>query len=513
MTHDHTKQLVGDNRITGPTADLKELSIKGGGITLAHQIASTGITLVSVVILARLLTPEDYGMVAMVISITGFIQLFNNLGLSSATIQHQEITKDQVSAFFWINAGLGALITLLIAASAPAIAWFYNQSQLMYITLAFSTNALLIGLGTQHGALLTRQMRFGILALINLTALLAGFGVAVAMALSGWSYWALVASSLLTNAWNTTGLWLACGFRPGFPRTGSSIGKLVRFGVNVAAFDVVTYLVRNVDNVLIGRVWGAHQLGLYNKAYELMMMPLRNLRVPLNKVAFPAMSQLKNDTKRYRTYFTKYCSILAFTSMPAVAILFVCSENIIHLLLGERWAGAAELFAILAFGGFIEPVASLRQTVIISSGHSKRLFRWGLYNSAALITAFACGLPWGAKGVAVAYSVANYLILHPSLLYAFKDTTVQPIDFYRSVAKPCIASFVMALLYFLTIPALNITHDTYILLIAIPYCIIVYILIYFLLPGGRQELKEYFIYLQIVFNRLLPLHNRCITFS
>lgn len=507
MTHNNSTLIQG-NRVAGPPIDLKERSIQGGGITLASQIASTGISLVSVVILARLLTPEDYGMVAMVLSITGFVSLFNDLGLSSATIQYRNITEEQVNALFWTNAALGALIMLIIAASAPALAWFYNKSQLIPITLAFSISSLLTGLGTQHGALLTKQMRFGALAVINITALLAGLVVALIMALSGWTYWALVSSSLITNAWSTAGLWIASTFRPTFPSRERGMGELIRFGANIAGFDVVTYLFRNVDNVLIGRVWGAQQLGLYNKAYELMMMPLRNLRIPLNKVAFPAMSQLQNDEQRYRKYFTNYCSILAFTSMPVIAILFICSESIIRVLLGERWSSAAELFAILALGGFIEPVSSLRQTVIISSGQGKRLFRWALYNSAATITAFMCGLPWGAKGVAVAYSTITFLILHPSLLYAFRGTPVRPMDFYRSVAKPCIASVVMSTLYLITVPNLPLLNDGYTLLIAIPYCSIIYISIFCLIPGGKEELSIYLGYGTIFFAKLIKFSPR-----
>jgi O-antigen/teichoic acid export membrane protein len=481
--------------------DLKVRSINSGGITLASQFVSIGITFVSVVVLARLLTPEDYGLIAMVTSITGFINLFNNLGLSSATIQKHGITDEQVSALFWINGGLGAIIMLIIASLAPAVAWFYSKPQLFPITMAFSLNALLIGLGTQHGALLTKHMHFGKLAIIHISALIAGFVVAVGLALSGWAYWALVAGSLVTSAWHTGGLWIASPFRPSLPRKTSGVSQLVRFGANVAGFDLVTYLHRNVDNILIGRVWGAQQLGLYNKAYELMMLPIRNIRWPLNKVAYPAMSKLQNDPALFRSYFIRYCSVVAFISMPIVAFFFVCSENIIRFLLGVHWLGAAELFGILALAGFIQPVASLRQTVIMSSGYAPRLFRWGLIESVVVVASFICGLPWGAKGVAIAYCIATYLILHPSLLYAFKNTPVRASDFYRAVTKPCVSSILMCILYILSISRLRDASDFFVLAISLPLCLMAYITVFYMLPGGKQSLINYWEYLNILFRR------------
>ena len=344
-------------------------------------------------------------------------------------------------------------------------------------------------------------MQFGKLGIIQVSSLIAGFVVSFSMALTGWAYWALVGGRLAASAWQTTGLWLASPFRPVWPKRTSGINQLVRFGANVAGFDIVTYLHRNVDNILIGRVWGAQQLGLYNKAYELMMLPIRNIRWPLNKVAFAAMSNLQDESEKFRSYFIKYCSIIAFISMPLIAFFFVCSENIIRLLLGDRWLGAAELFSILALAGFIQPTASLRQTVIMSSGHGPRLFRWGLIDASVAIASFICGLPWGAKGVAIAYCIGTYILLHPSLIYAFKNTPLQPLDFYRAVIKPCVASVTMSILYILTFSNLALENNLLMLAAAVPFCGFFYLLVFYMLPGGKQNLKVYWSYLSILFRR------------
>jgi PST family polysaccharide transporter len=483
------------------SGSLKERSVRSGAITLVDQALSHGVHLVSVVILARLLTPEDYGVVAMVTAVTGFLSLFKDLGLSSATIQCHDITSDQLSALFWVNAGLGALITLIIAALGPVLAWFYHKPQLSLVTVGISLTSLLSSLGTQHSALLTRQMRFGVLAVIRVSSLLAGFLAAAAVALSGGTYWALVASAVVTTLSNTCGLWLVSGFRPGRPRRGTGVRPLVRFGAHIAAFDVVNYFHRNLDNVLIGRAWGAQQLGLYSKAYALLMLPISNLRYPLGRVALPALSRLQNEPGPFRDYFLKYCSFLAFASMPIVAFLYACSENVIRLILGPRWLGAAELFSILALVSFIQPVTGLPGTVLVTLGRGGRYFRWGLYNAIVTVISFFCGLPWGAKGVAIGYCIATYAILHPSLMYALHGTPLRPADFYRSLLKPCLASIAMCLAVLFARGRFHGASDAFVLALLLPLSGLVYLGVFCLFPGGRRTLLDYGKYVSILWGK------------
>jgi len=490
MSLDCTSQIVG----AASRAELKERSIKSGAVTLGSQVLSQCITVMSVAVLARLLTPEDYGSVAMVTALTGFVNLFRDLGLSGATIQNPNISHDQVSALFFINAGLGALIMLGTMAAAPVIAWFYQKPYLTWVTVGLSFGSLFSSLGTQHGALLNRQMRFRALALIQITALGASFLAALAVAVCGGGYWALVANSVVGPLWTTAGLWIASAFRPGWPRRGTGIRHLLRFGAHIAGFDVAYYFRDNMDKVLIGRVCGAQSLGLYEKAFSLLMLPLASLRYPLNKVAFPAMSRLAGEPELFRSYFAKYCSLLAFASMPLVAILFGCAESVISVLLGSRWMGAAELFKILAVAGFVETVGTLRQTVVFASGYGSRLFRLGLISSMATVLAVVIGLRWGPKGVAVAYCVNTYVMLHPLLLFAFVGTPVRAGDFYRAVAKPCVASIVMLSSYLFLIKPLLHASDIAILCVALPVCMLTYLCVYAALPGGRAALGEFWSY-------------------
>jgi PST family polysaccharide transporter len=382
--------------------------------------------------------------------------------------------------------------------SAPLVAWFYHKPYLAGVTVGLSFGPFLNSLGTQHTALLDRQMRFAALALVQLTTLMAGFAAAFTIALLGGTYWALVASSIASAMWGTAGLWLVSGFRPRWPQKGTDVRPLLRFGASIVGFDVAYYFRDNVGKILIGHVWGAQPLGLYDKAISLMALPLASLRYPLNRVAFPAMSRLGHDGRMFRTYFAKYCSLLAFASMPLVAVLYACSGSIIRLLLGNRWGGTVELFRILAVAGFIETPATLATTVILASGHGRRLVLWGLANASATVLAMTVGLAWGAKGVAVGYCVSTYAMLHPLLVFAFHGTPVRAADFYRAIAKPAVAAICMVAIYLLVIEPVVKGPDSVVVSVALPACALSYLALYAALPGGWVTLREFLGYVSVM---------------
>ena len=494
----HPENVISDARYRINPKDLKGKSVRSGAITLFDQAMVTLIHMVSVVVLARMLTPGDYGTVTMVTAVTGIVNLFRELGLSSATVRTRGITHEQVSNLFWINAGAGAAVTLIIAASGPFLAWFYHKPQLTLVAIGVSLTSVLSSLGTQHGALINRDMRFGTMAVIRNSALLAGLVAALVVAFAGGTYWALVASAVVTAVWDTTGRWIASGFRPGRYKKGVGLRPLIRFGANVAGSDIVTYFHRNTDNILIGKAWGAGQLGLYTKAYSLLMLPISNLRSPLNRVAFPAMSRLQDEPAAFRAYFTKYCSLLSFITMPIVAYLFASSGHVIRLLLGPRWIGASELFSILAIVSFIQAPAGLKGIVQTAMGRGGRLFRLSLISGVAAVASFAIGLPWGARGVAIGYSISTYVTLHPTLIYAFRDTPVRPSDFYRSVMKPAISSIIMGGVLVLVESRLKGFPDAPLLALMLVAGALVYLGFFILLPGGKRALAGYWEYVTIL---------------
>jgi PST family polysaccharide transporter len=421
-------------------ADIKRSSARGGVVTILAQGAGLVIQLTSTIVLARLLLPSEYGIIAMVAAITAFAGLFRDLGLSASTIQRKQINEKQLSTLYWINVGVGAILTVVTAAMAPLVAWFYNRPELTAVTVALSFGFLIGSFGTQPGALLNRNMEFGRLATANLAGALLTVVVSIALALRGQGYWSLVIGSLGGALVTSVLLNLLSGWRPGLPTRGTGLRATLAYGANITAFDFVSYFHRNLDNILIGRVWGADALGLYSRAYALLMFPIQNVRAPINAVAFPAMSRLQDRPEELRAYYLSTTRLIAFVSMPLTAFLFVTSNPIIRITLGEEWVRAASIFSYLAVAAFIQPAAGLAGSLLLSQGHSRRYFACGFFNTVVLSVAFVAGLPWGPEGVALAYAIGNYIILYPWLREAFKGSAVNFGAFAAACAWPALVS-------------------------------------------------------------------------
>lgn len=471
-------------------SDLKRRSVRGGAATLTTQAAKFVIHTASTMVLARLLTPQDYGLVAMVTAVVGFVALFKDMGLSMATIQNKDITHEQVSGLFWINVGISILLGVILCALAPVITRFYREPRLVGITLVLACTFLFSGLTVQHHALLRRQMRFVTLGGIEVASMAVGVAGAILMAYLGTGYWALVALPVSTTVGNMILVWYFCRWRPGVPRRGIGVRPLLRFGGHLTGFSLVNYFSRNLDNFLLGRYWGTEILGFYSKAYNIMMLPISQIRGPLESVAIPALSHLQGDPERYRRYYLKLIGLVAFLSMPLMVFLFVCADEVILLLLGPNWSGASNIFKILCLVAFIQPVSSTRGLVLISLGKSQKYFRWGVANGVLTSASFVVGLPWGAVGVAVSYAASNYFILIPSLWYCFNNSPVSILDFLRTLQMPIIASVLMGIGVYCVQLYLSGTSAIISVILLFAASLFFYLSIWLIVPYGRNYLRE-----------------------
>ena len=420
--------------------ELKRKSVSGGVVTIGSKVITIVVQLVSTVILARILTPEDYGTLAMVTAITAFAALFRDLGLSSAAIQKKGLTAAQQSNLFWLNVLMGGFLTVLIASCAPLVAQFYGKPELASVTLVLSLSFIITSLGTQHGAMLVRRMQFGRSSGARISGALATLGVSVVCGLKGYAYWSLVWGTLAGATVTTLLLFVLSPFRPGLPNRGSGVRELVGFGVYVTAFNFVNYFSRNLDNILIGKFVGADALGIYGRAYQLLMFPIINLRAPIESVAFPAMSKLDPQSDEFRSYYCGLISILALLTMPLMAWMFVAADGIIHVVLGPQWSAAVPVFSVLAIVGFIQPVTSMRGLILLSSGQSRRNLSAGIITALVVSLAFCVGVVWGAIGVAWAYTLVVWLLSYPMFLYSIRNTSIRPMDLFISIIRPLIAS-------------------------------------------------------------------------
>ena len=475
-------------------ADLKERSVRGGAVTMTAQVIKFLLQTGSTVVLARLLTPQDYGLIAMVTAITGFVALFKDMGLSMATIQKAEINHSQVSTLFWINVAVSLVLALILAVVAPIISWFYKEPKLTGITLILAGTFVFSGLTVQHQALLRRQMRFSALAAIEIGSMGIGIATGIVLAWYGAGYWALVGLSAVTALSYVALVWVFCGWRPGLPVRRAGVRSMIAFGGHITGFRIVDYFAGIFDNILLGRFCGANVLGLYSRAYSIMMLPINQVRDPLNAVAIPVLSHIQNEPVRYKKYYIKLVTLLAFITMPLMVFLFVCADQVIGLLLGSKWSGAANIFKILCVAALIHPVATTRGLVLVSLGQSKRYFVLGTINSAIIVISFILGLPWGAIGVAAGYTIANYVLLVPTLWYCFRRSPVSITDFFSAILRPMIASLCIGAAIFAG--HLFLANQPSIVVVGACFLIglLSYLLVWVLLPGGIQTLRELYSY-------------------
>jgi PST family polysaccharide transporter len=405
--------------------NLKERSVKGGAITMIAQVSKLALQIGSNVFLARLLTPSDFGLVAMVSVVATFIVMFKDMGLSQATVQKADINHEQISTLFWINVAFGLLVMLVTWALAPAIASFYNEPALESITFVLAVGLFIGGLTVQHQALLRRQMRFKELSIVEVGSMFSGVTAGIVTAWIGFGYWALVILQITQASVMLIGVWYFSKWRPGLPVRNSGIGSMLAFGGYMTAYGFINYFARNLDTILIGWRWGATQTGLYSRAYSLLLLPIGQLTAPFSGVAVPALSRLQNEPEQFKNYYLKTIKIIAYVSMPMIISMAILAHEIVFIVLGDQWAGAAELFQVLAIAAFWQPIASTVGWIYVSLGNVKRMMYWGLIGTSVMATAIAIGLPWGASGVALGYSISMWLLIYPLFSFAFYGT---PID-------------------------------------------------------------------------------------
>lgn len=424
--------------------DLKERTIRGGFARLCAQAANFLLRLGSLMILARLLGPKDFGLVGMVTAFTGILSLFRDFGLSSATIQRASVTHEQISTLFWMNLLVGALLGCVSIVSAPLIAAFYHEPRLTAVTVALAAGFVFNAAGVQHGALLQRQMRFTALAVINTIGLLVGTAIAIGGALAGYGYWALVAMSVTSPLVGSIGYWIVADWFPGAPRRRTGIRSLVRFGGTITLNGLVAYVAYNLEKVLLGRFWGADAIGVYGRAYQLSNIPTENLNSAVGEVAFSALSRVQDDPPRLKSYFIKGYSLVVALTIPITIVCALFADDVILVLLGPQWKAAVTIFRLLAPTMLVFAIINPLGWLLYSLGLVDRSLKIALVFAPTIIIACILGLPYGPKGVAFAYSAAMVLWIVPFVIWAVRGTVVSCRDILVTAIRPLAAGVIAA---------------------------------------------------------------------
>lgn len=489
-----------------PTTDLRRRVTRGALHTGAAQAVRMATQFGSAVLLSRLLAPPDIGLMAMAWPIFAFALLFQELGLTQAVVQKATITYGELNTLFWINLSASAVLGLALAAAGPLATAFYADGRAGLLTSAMSLSVLIAGLGAQPGAILNRRMAFGQLALIDAAGAVAGLAVSVAWALVAPNYWALYAGLIANTLFTTAGQWRAAAWTPSRPRLTGGWRDLLQFGAGLTGFNIANFFARNLGSILIGRYQGNAALGLYDRAYKLLLFPLQQINGPLARVSVPALARLVEEPDRYRNAYLRTLTQALLLSLPGVAFMTAMAGDLIPALLGEKWREVAPIFAALGFAGFLQPLNNTAGWLFMSQGRAQEYMRWGFVTAVTAIAAFVAGLPFGPFGVAAAYAASEYVRTPMLWWYIGRRGPVRARDVARC-ATPHVAGVAASYAALAWGAALLPTALPVKLLIGVTLSYAVSFIVIALFPSGRSTISESLALAKGLRIPLLPRHR------
>lgn len=397
-------------------------------------ISVQGTRAVVAVILARLLTPYEFGLASAVLIFSGLALVLTDLALGSALIQQRRINEADRSTVFWTSAAAGLLLTVVAAALSGVVASFYGAAEIAPLFAAFSVTFLLSGISTTQASLLQRELRFRSLETRMIIATLVGGVVGVSLAFLGFGAWAVVLQAITASIVSTVLLWLYSSWRPSLV---FSIGSLRRLGGNAAKLfgaQFLYFVSRNTDALLIGRFLGPSALGIYSIAFNLMLFPVTRIAGPIRAVLFPAFSRVQDDAERMRTGWERGNQLVGAAAMPVMLGIVAVAPDFVPVVLGDQWGGAIRVVQILAIVGLVQSLQTVGTSTLTAAGHMGTLFAFTLASYAASVLAFFVGVSGGINGVAVAFAVASVALFPVFVFLSGRAVGGSLLDFVRSMA-------------------------------------------------------------------------------
>lgn len=451
---------------------------------IVQQILNLGCS----VVIARLLSPEDFGLLAMASVFTGIVFFVLDLGLNAVIVQRQNIEERQISSIFWINVGLGLLMTLVGISASWAIAGFYDSPAVQPIVALLSCNFLVSSLSRTQAAVLTRRMEFRSLALRTLTGLIVGSACSVVLAFWGWGVWSLVGRILIAGAVETIVLWSVSSWRPSLRFRWTDVRDLIGFSSDVLIADLLRYFGRSADNLLIGKFVGVTELGFYALAYNVMMLPVLRGAQMLAGVMFPALSRLQDDLEKLRCSWFRATRTIGAVTVPLMLGLIVLAPQLVQIVYGQKWLPAVPLLQVLTVSGIFQALGFLNSTVLLALGKTHLRLKLTFISVGLAVVAFLVGLPYGAFGVATCFTIMNVVTETFFLIKTLECVGASYSQYMQNLSGVTVSAIGMSVV--LSVLGLNsVLAPAAILAIAIPLGSAVYLLLLnFLAPNILTEL-------------------------
>ena len=432
---------------------LKEKTFSGVRWTTFASLGKAGIQLIQLAVLAHLLSPEDFGLMAIVLAILAFIQLFADAGISNAIIHFQDISKDQLSSLYWLNVSVSCVLALLLAASSYWISLWYGHLEIQNLLMIASAVLVSGSVAQQIRIVAQKELRFKGLAKIDIVAALFGFVVAISFAIGGAGVYALIIGTLTASVLSSALLWLymSAGWRPSFILRLSEIKKFLSYGGYMVGNNFVNLFNLQIDIFLGARLIGVHSLGLYSVPKELSLRILGVINPIVSQVALPVMAKSQYDAKVLKNIYLKMMRMTASINCPVYIGLAFFSPVVIPLFLGEKWQGSILLLQIFSIYGLFRSLGNPAGSLLFAVGRAKLAFYWNVSLMFLIIPAVWFGSEFGAEGMAYAmlslmvvlYIPGWFFLVRPCCSASLNEYVVQFfIPFILSIVS-CVLAFLL----------------------------------------------------------------------
>ncbi len=401
-------------------ASLTQKTVSGAAWSGVSRAVQQGVQLLSTMILARLLGPSVYGLMAMASFFTNLLQQIGDLGTGSAVIQRDRLEERFLSSVFWLNVAAGSVAAVIVWIISPWAVKIYREPELARVLSVLALSFPIAGAGIVQQALLVRAMEFRKLAVVEIGSAALSALVGIVLAWNGAGVWSLVASSLTLTTTSTLLSWLLSGWWPRLAADWSEIASIASFSLNLTGFVVVNYFARNAGHLVVGRLLGSVALGYYQMAYTTMLYPVQNVTSVLGRVLFSALAQIQNDHERFRAGYLRASAVIAAITFPMMLGIMVTATPLVTVVLGAKWAPVAPLLLFLAPVGLFQSVASPVGQIFLAKGRTDLMLRLALFFGPVQIAGYLAGSPWGLQGVAIGYAVANLVLAYPNFAVPFR---------------------------------------------------------------------------------------------
>lgn len=416
---------------------LKDL-FRGIKWSFISQFGRQALQFIKTIILVKLLSPEDFGLMSIALIMTGFLNIIQNSGISASAIQKLSTTSHFLSSIFWFNILLSLLISLLIFFISGNVALFFEQPEVENILKLLSITFIISALGNIQRALLQKENKFDILAKFEFISFLVSSISAVALAFYGFGFYSLVFQSIISTSIGTVLLFFSGIWYPKFYFKFEEVKSVISYSLNLIGANVVGFILRHIDNFIIGKFLGAESLGYYNIAYRIMLYPLENIVDAVKRVLFPMLSKLQHNVIESKRIYTVITFSIFLIICPLMLGVWAVNEHFVLYFWGERWETLVNLIYLLAPIGILQSFVRLSGSIMAAKGKANLLLYINLLSSLFIIPAFIIGLKWGLVGIATSYLIANVIVFYPSLYIPYK---LIELKFYEIIKEIYIVLF------------------------------------------------------------------------